>query len=281
MNRFSLNHELQNTIKRSVLWTMTTGGFSLGLAFIMAYFEKPVNQGFQNAESVLWWWVNTISGVGSVDASPQTTAGRLFASGVIASGLFLLGIVVSEVTHLIRLTYEHRIRGIIRVRYSNHVVIYGYTSLTAGVIKLLRRHFGTDLKIVLISNEIEANPFPDQVDFIFANPITKGTFIEANTRHASAAIILANDRFQDPDAYSLVIASGIENDNSNVVTLVELMNPEMKSLFKKTNIDAFIDRKELLQDLLEKKESPKLVRIINKQTILNDNELVEEPLDLV
>jgi voltage-gated potassium channel Kch len=159
----------------------------------------------------------------------------------------------------------------IRINYQNHIIIFGYSSLTAGVIKLLRGYFGDDFKIVLISNDIKHNPFPEEVDFIYANPIDRDTFVEANARQAIASIILANDRFLDPDAYSLVIATGVEMYNSRSVTIVELMDDEYKNLYKQGNIEAFIKRKELLKDMLQNGRDSKLIRIIQKETPLEQD----------
>lgn len=272
-----MNQGLSDRLKSTILWTSSTIMISLIFTFLMAIYEPET---FTSISDVLWWWILTISGTGA-DVFPTSLIGRILASIVILTCYFLFALVISEVTTLLRMAYEHRDRGIVRVKYKKHIVIFGYTSLTAGVIKLLRRHFGDDLKIVLATNEISRNPFPDQVDFIFANPITKTTFREANTKDATAAIILANDRFNDPDAYSLVIATAIEKENSNIVTLVEIMKDELKELFKKSNIDSFIDRKELLNDLLDSNDDPKLIRIINKQTDLDDRVKVESKIELI
>lgn len=276
-----MNEEFRSRLKNAFVWTMATVIVSFLFTLMMIYFEWGENPGFKTWNDIVWWWIVTISGLGYGDVLPITAWGRVFGGVVIATSLVLFAIVVSEIAAIIKLFYEHKEMGIIRVNYSGHVVIYGYTSLSAGVIKLLRRHFGKDLKIVLISNDIDRNPFPDQVDFIYANPITRSTFREANTKDAAAAIILANDRFNNPDAYSLVIASGIERDNARVTTLVELVSDDMKDLFKEGNIDAFIDRKVLLRDLLENNDDPKLIRIINKQTNLDDKVEEDESVELI
>jgi voltage-gated potassium channel len=250
---------------------------SFFFAYLTTRFESGHNPALQDQGGFFWWWLVNMTGVGfDGDVLPQTLGGRVFGAGVIFSGLILLAIVISEVAAIIRLIYESKQMGLIRIKSSGHIVIYGYTSLTAGLIKLLRRHYGKHVKIVLISNDIERNPFPEYVDFIFANPISKSTFAQANVKEAAAAIILANDRFNDPDAYSLVIISGIANDNSKVITLVEVQSPDMKELFKQNAVDGFINRRDLLKDLIEKKDEPKLIRIINKESDLDEKAALDE-----
>ncbi|MBN1331392.1 ion transporter [Candidatus Dojkabacteria bacterium] len=268
MKKVSFNRQITDRIKHSFAWISITVVISLSITFIVFAVERDVNIQFDSFGEMFWWWIVTISGLGYGDVYPVTVEGKILGALVIASGLVLLAIVISEVADLIRITYDRREKGIIRIGYSNHVVIYGYTSLTAGVVKLLREHFGKHLKIVLISNDTDFNPFPKEVDFIYANPIDKETFVEANASEALASIILANDRFTDPDAYSLVIATGVERHNANAVTIVEVMDDSYKALYKEGKIEAFIKRKELLQDLLSHSKDSKFVRIIEKETPL-------------
>lgn len=269
-----LNKEITSRIRHAIIWITITSFVSLSITYGVYFVEKDVNTGMRSLEDMLWWWIVTISGIGG-GVMPETVTGKVLSSLVIILSLVLFAIVISEVASLIRLTSERKELGIIRVSYRDHIVIYGYSSLTAGVIKLLRSYFGPDLKIVLISNDVKHNPFPNEVDFIYANPIDRNTFVEANAQKSIASIILANDRFTDPDAYSLVIATGVEMYNPQSVTIVEVMDDAYKDLYKIGNIEAFINRKDLLSDLLNKNHDSKLVRIIQKETPLSPN--VEEP----
>jgi voltage-gated potassium channel Kch len=266
-----MNETLKSRIKNAIIWATTTIAVSLILTVIMAEFERGVNQDLRTWQDIIWWWVVTIAGVGYGDILPITPLGRIFGGLVIISSLFLLAIVISEMSGVAKMLYEYKSRGAIKITYSGHIVIYGYTSLTAGVIKLLRTHYGSVVNIVLISNDIDNNPFPDQVDFLHANPLTHSTYVEANVENAAAVIVLANDRFNDPDAYSLVIVSGAAEKNNRVISLVELVNEDKKELFKETYIDGFISRKELLKDLVVKdNKDSKLIRVIDKETRVDE-----------
>jgi len=276
-----INRELTSRFKHTFLWIFYTCTVSFTFSFLIFLAERDVNQELDSFKEMLWWWVLALNGVNYIEGNyPITVEGKIFMIFVFFTSLFLLALVISEVAELIRLTYERKERGIIRIGYKKHIVIYGYSSLTAGVIKLLRSHFGPSLKIVLISNDTDFNPFPGEVDFIYANPIDRDTFIESNAEEAIASIILANDRFAQPDAYSLVIATGVEMYNSKSVTIVELMDESYKELYKEGKIEAFINRKELLRDLLQKSQDSKLVRIIEKETGLQ-SDLNDEKVELI
>ena len=150
-----MNEELKSRLKNALVWTSSTVAFSLVITIIMVEFERAVNPHFQSWSEIIWWWVLTVTTLGYNDIWPVTFMGRLLGVFIILAGLILLGIVISEISALIRLIYEHKEKGIVRIKYENHIVIYGYTSLTAGMIKLLRKHYGTDIKILLISNDVE------------------------------------------------------------------------------------------------------------------------------
>jgi|GEM_PF-2129971 len=269
LSKPTIHKEVSRRLRYAFVWLSITSAFSLSISMLILLVERGVNEKMDSVGETVWWWVVTVTGLGYGDRYPITNEGKVLGSIVILTSLVLLAIVISEVAGLIRLTYERRERGRISIHYKDHIVVYGYSSLTAGVVKLLRSHFGKELKIVLISNDVEFNPFPNDVDFIYANPIDKYTFEEANAVDALASIILVNDRFTDPDAYSIVIAVGVEMYNPKAITIVEIMDDDYKSLYKEGKIEAFIKRKDLLSDLLTKSEDSKLIRIIEKETTLS------------
>jgi len=277
-----MNREIASRLKHTVEWIFWTCIISFSATLVIFVIERGTNPFMDSLWELVWWWINTITGIGGT-YDPLTKEGQILGIFVIITGIVLLAIAIAEVADLIRLTYERRDKGMIHINYTGHIIIYGYTSLTAGVVKLLRHHFGRSLKIVLISNDTSFNPFPKEVDFIYANPIDRTTFEEANAKDCLASIILANDRFSDPDAYSLVIASGVEKHNSKSVTIVELMDDAYRELYKEGNIEAFIKRKELLTDLLRKNTDSKLLRIIEKETVLNpdDGDEDKEKVELI
>lgn len=272
------SRKILNRIKNSLVWGFVLLGTSFAASSVLILFEgiENNNKDLDSLSDVAWWWIQTVTGLGS-SVELISSEAKLIAVFIILAGFVLLGLFISDFSEIFRMVYARHAEGNITIKYKNHIVIFGYTSLTAGVIKLLRRNFGTSVKIVLISNDIETNPFPSQVDFLHDNPIDKSTLAEANIENATAAIILANDRFRDPDTYSLVIASGIENRNSKVTTIVELAdnNIQIRKLFKRINIDAFINREQLLTDLLGDNPNPKLKRIIEKESYL-DERLTED-----
>jgi len=264
-----------------LVWGGMLLGISFGFSIIFFELEQLSGRTIVNDLSELyWWWISTVTGLGS-SVTPTTPESAVVATIVVILGFLLLGLVISEISAIIRMIYSRKEEGNIKVRARQHIVVFGYTSLTAGVLKLLKRTFGKDLKVVLISNDIEFNPFPGQVDFIHDNPVDHSTLVDASVFQATAAIILANDRFRDPDVYSVVIASGIEQMNSKVVTIVEIVDESNKDLFKLTNIDGFINRKELISDLLQNNPNPKLLRIIEKESQLVSKETETPGKDLL
>jgi len=270
VNMTSFNERITKRFRSTIIWIAVTLILSYGTSLLMFVHEYGNNGSLKTVRDLYWWWLNTISGLGA-SYEPVTGLGRLASTVVIFSGIILLGLVISETSTLIKMIFDRRLEGNIKVGYRNHIVIFGYTSITAGVIKLLRQSFGNQIKIVLISNDTSENPFPREVDFISDTPINKQTMLDANISYAMAAIILANDRFSDPDTYSLVIASAVEETNSKVITIAEMVHLHNRDLFKQIKIDAILDRSELVKDLIAKNRNSKLKRII-----LKESSLVEE-----
>jgi voltage-gated potassium channel len=268
----NFSEKIQQRMKNTVVWGVIAVSISFSANVLLWVIEsKAGNADLQTSQDMLWWWINTAFGL-SIPAKTVTPEGYIISIFVVISGFLLLSLFLSGFSDIFRMIYERNEQGNIKVRYSGHIIIFGYTSLTAGVIKLLRRYYGNKIKLVLITNDADTNPFQGQVDFISDNPISQDTLSDANVAGATAAIILANDRFRDPDTYSLAIASGIEQRNSKVTTIIELVNPDMKAFFKKAGADGFILRMEVLSDLLDKNTDPKLIRIISKESNLVEDE---------
>lgn len=262
----NVNSRIWARIKNSLIWGTGMLSISFGASLLLRTLEtRAGNPSFTTLSDIALWWAQTITGLGA-PRDLITEEAKLIAIFIVFSGFILLGLFISDFSEIIRMFYARREEGNIRISYKNHVLIFGYTAATAGVINLLKENFGSGIKIVLVSNEIEKNPFPGQVDFMHDNPIDTATFIDANAAGAAAAIILANDRFRDPDGYSLVIASRVEKLNSNVITVVELAGAENKELFKKAKVEALISKQELLADLIGGNSDSKLMRVLAKES---------------
>ena len=68
------------------------------LVFISGYIVAGIEPGISNPSDGIWWaWV-TISGIGYGDIVPQTPAGRMFASVLIAAGIALYAIVTANIS---------------------------------------------------------------------------------------------------------------------------------------------------------------------------------------
>lgn len=272
------NKRISERLRNLIFWVgfLLIGSFGLSLVYYQLELANP-NSTLRSFGDLYWWWLTMVTGIGH-EAVPHSTESRIVGTIIIGIGIIVLGLVISEIMAIVRMIYARHEEGNIKVGYKRHIVVFGYTSLTAGVIKLLRRAFGAKLRIVLISNDVEFNPFPGEVDFIHDNPVGQDTLRDANIAGAEAAIILANDRFRDPDTYSLVIASGIEAANYRVTTIVEVTENADKELLRKTKIDGFLHRRELIIDLLDHEREPKLKRIITKESSLRE---IPPPTDRV
>jgi voltage-gated potassium channel len=85
-------------LRGAVLMIVTT---ALILAFIAAVLERLIDPAFQTMGEALWFTVSTVTTVGYGDIVPESTGGKLVASGLMLLGLGLIPILTSVVVSIL------------------------------------------------------------------------------------------------------------------------------------------------------------------------------------
>ena len=232
-------------------------------AFLTALAERTTQQEFGKIGEVLWWWMSTVSTVGYGDLYPQTALGKMFTGVVMISSFLILGLVIAEFNLIIRNLSNQDILGLRKISSKNHIVILGDNSLINPIINYLSRS-KVNKELVLVTDAYTENPYVG-IKFVMGDPKNLDVLKQANIEHASLAIILANDKVNNPDAYTLVIANEIEKLNKKITTIGEMTDNELKSVFAKANLDFFISEKKLIQGINHEDQISKLIMsAINK-----------------
>ena len=253
--------EVTRNLKRILYVTIPVIIITFLLANIVAYFEAPVNSGFDSFSSIYWWWIVTIATVGFGDIAPITFEGRLVASVIIGVSFIFFAFFVSEMSNLLRQIISSSERGLKPVRYEGHIVILGYNSMFQMIVNLISDEFHTK-RIVLVSNQITSNPMPRRVDFVYGDITQYKVLASANIIKASACIILANDNYTNPDAHTIVVASEVESINKDILTIVEVLDENLVELYKFSKIDHFIDQKNLIKEVISEDSDSKLINLL-------------------
>lgn len=194
-------------------------------------FEKGHNDGFQTLGDGLWWCVVTLTTVGYGDISPQTTGGKVVAVIIMFIGLSFYALLTGLLsTIIIERTQRNEAESMEIANLSGHVVICGWNEtgrkLVSDLIESER-----DPHILVLFHE---SKFPRLLDpnihYLEEDPTTAQGLERARVKHASVAVILPDTSegrvAQDADARTILTVLAIEQINSNIHTIAELLNSE-------------------------------------------------------
>ncbi|SDH14561.1 voltage-gated potassium channel [Vibrio xiamenensis] len=140
----------------------------------------------------IYYMVVTASTTGYGDAAPTTPQGEIFtAVWVIPFALGLFGLSIGKGAFFLSQILYRRYRGKHMLTLKNHIVILGYSKTrTAHLVRMLQREEKGRREIVLVSVELEENPFDDSIHFISADSFTEeADLARANIREASCIVV--------------------------------------------------------------------------------------------
>jgi len=236
--------------------------FSLIFSFLTFLAERNVNEAFVG-ENFLWWWITTISTVGYGDIVPVTSLGKWLASMVVFSSILFVAVGISQINNLILVLAKRHEKGLRLVRDKSHILIINSSRIMAKLAEIIAEIF-PDKKIFLLSNQ-EEKFIDNQISFVHGDPTNHKDLIRANVSDAFMCIILPKGELEHSDYYSLIIATEIEKINSNVITIVDILEKENQSLFRSSNIDIVLSDKNLQQSVVQNSE--KFVAILQKYAL--------------
>ena len=251
----------KNILKISIIVT----GISLLFAFLTALAEKDVQSAFWDFENLLWWWLTTVSTVGYGDLVPKTALGKIFASVVIFSSFIFLVLVVSELNYLIKNFSNKKNLGIATINKKGHIVILGYNSMANVIIEHFKK---TELgnNILLVTDVFQSNQF-EGIDLLNGDPRSMYVLNRAKIVDSKAVIILSDENINNPDAYTLVIASEVERLNPDIFSIAELTDIKYRPIFEDADIDYFITEEALVDGLFNEKVLTKLLDKVIKKNV--------------
>jgi len=194
-------------------------------------FEKGHNDGFQTLGDGLWWCVVTLTTVGYGDISPQTTGGKIVAVIIMFIGLSFYALLTGLLsTIIIERTKKNEAEGMEISNLSKHVVICGWNETGKRLVSDLIESERDPHVVVLYHESKYPRLLDPNIYYLEEDPTTARGLDRARVKHASVAVVLpdlADGRSsQDADARSILTILAIEQINSNIHTIVELLNDE-------------------------------------------------------
>lgn len=231
-----------------LLWYATSG---------FLFFELP-NKPDLGWLDALWWALVTMATVGYGDIFPVTPAGRyLVGVPTMVFGIGFLGYLISEIAGSLIETRSRRLKGMVDITVSRHILIINHPRLDAVVrlVEELRADPATrDHSVCLIDESLQELPAELEalgILFVKGDPTRDETLRKANALKASHAILLAKDP-ADPhsDDRNLVTTLVLERMNPEVFTVVEVLSASKIRQVELAGADSAICAAELASGLI-------------------------------
>ena len=166
------------------------------------------------APGTYWWYfVVTAATVGYGDVFPVSTGGRILGSYVIVGGIVTLTLLFTQLATALQSVRGRRLRGVIALDLSDHVVLLGYhPGRTERIVSELTadRRF----EVVLCAwDDVAEDPLPDHPDvhFVRGDLAHEDVMTRACVARARTAVIDARD-----DNEALAIAVAVDHANPRI-----------------------------------------------------------------
>ena len=228
----------------------------LVVAPLLMYQSERSNEAVEGLGSAYVWLARTLF----ENASPikmHTAFGfiayyivRIAGYGLVA---FATGTLASRFVQSVIL----RGAGMGTFRGSGHVVICGWNSQGAEIIRELRGKEVEDTRQIVVLAQLTTDPYPedDSMPYIKGNPTSADDLRRAGIERAECAIVVADASAtstdpDDMDARTLMTVLAIESLNPECYTCVEVIKSENKPHFDRAKADELVVSAEMTGALL-------------------------------
>jgi voltage-gated potassium channel len=178
----------------------------------MSLVEPDENQ-ITDPANYWWYFVVTAATVGYGDFFPASTAGHVIGAYVIVGGIVTLTLLFTQLADYIQSIKGKRMRGIVQLDESDHVVVLGYTpGRTERIVAELTAE--NRLRIVLCAwDDVAENPMPEApaVQFIRGDLTNADVMRRACVDRARTALIDGRD-----DNETLAIAVAVDHSKPDI-----------------------------------------------------------------
>lgn len=183
------------------------------------------------------FWFIVIYLVSGAEIVPATTGGRIVCTLVVVEGLAILSVFIAAVASFI-------IKGGTITRgkkFKNHIIICGPAEKAKRIIAQLRSPDIKTKRPIVYLADVPKNPLPEEdIDFVSGDPTKDGDMRKAGVTSAYGAIILADEKAENPDAQVILTTLTIESLNRDVYTCAEILDPKNEQHLRKANVDEVI-----------------------------------------
>jgi voltage-gated potassium channel len=179
--------------------------------------------------------------------SPVTVGGEVVSYAVNLLKPISIAVITAAVTsHLFQLVVRRQ-SGKGRARVKNHIVLCGWSSKGAEIIREIRgRRDENARQEVVVLAPLPSSPTKDELTtFVNGDPTKTEDLLRAGIDRAQTAIVLADNSYpeidvEDMDSRTLITVLAIESLNPSCYTCVEVIHSENREHFTRTNADELV-----------------------------------------
>ena len=223
--------------------------FYIVLVFLLYDYEKDhLSANIKNLKDAFWYSFVTLTTVGYGDFYPSTDYGRAIGSIFLMMSFGLYAILIGQVTSIMNNFRENKKMGLGGTKFSNHVVIIGWTSFSKAVSDQL---VAANKKVAIVTN------VKDNIDLIKESYSYRDVFVlfsdynnmemldKLNIDNASIIFVNLLD-----DTEKLVYIINLKKQYPNSKFVVTLDNADLKPTFQTVGVTYTISKHEIASKLL-------------------------------
>lgn len=177
---------------------------------------EPAGSEIAAPDTYWWYFVVTSATVGYGDVFPVSTGGRILGSYVIVGGIVTLTLLFTQLATALQSVRGRRLRGVIALDLSDHVVLLGYhPGRTERIVSELTAD--QRFEVVLCAwDDVTEDPLPDHPDvhFVRGDLAHDDVMTRACVARARTAVIDARD---DNEALAIAVAADHANPRIHLV----------------------------------------------------------------
>lgn len=203
----------------------------------MALVEPP-DSGIAAPGTYWWYFTVTAATVGYGDVFPASAGGRLVGAYVIVGGIVTLTLLFTELSAALQSVRGKRLRGLVELDLTDHVVLLGYTpGRTARIVAELTAEDRAHV-VLCTGDDVPEHPLPERadVDFVRGDLTSTDVMSRARVARARTAVI---DVADDNEALAVALAVTHANPRIHLVaalrdlgrlTTLRYVHPEVQAV---------------------------------------------------
>ena len=193
--------------------SLTIAMFVFATSWLAMWLVEPAANEITSPQNYWWWFLVTSATVGYGDFFPTSGAGHVVGAYVIIGGIVALTILFTELATSIQNAKGKRMKGILDLDVSGHIVILGYTP---GRTERIVAELGVEGRVELVLcgwDEVAEHPMPEQDAVRFVRGDL--TAVDVLTR---ACVVRAA---------TVVIDGRNDNETLTIAVAVDHLNPQV------------------------------------------------------